>query len=95
MKTRAFTLIEMLIVITIVGILMTITMKFGGNFIRDIEARQTREEWLSDFSILRSKLLLSSHFDGKPRKSVIVSFEGKTMKTDTTTKYTYKNMTIA
>ncbi len=105
MKTRAFTLIEMLIVITIVGILMAITMKFGGNFIRDVEARQTREEWLSDFSILRSKLLLSSHFDGEPRKSVIVSFEDKMMKTqfpkgdgesvtNCAKPFIYKNMTI-
>lgn len=59
MKLRSFTLVEMIIVIVIAAILMMMVMSFGGSFIRDIEARQLREERAAEMTMIRGRLLLS------------------------------------
>lgn len=72
---RWFTLIEMLIVIVIASILMAITMKMGGDFVQDIKSKKSREEFLSDFALVRGQLLLSRFNNGVSTASVTVWFD--------------------
>jgi prepilin-type N-terminal cleavage/methylation domain-containing protein len=50
-KLKAFTLIEMLIVLVIIGIMMMVTLRFGGNFVNDTSFKQERDTLLTDYHI--------------------------------------------
>lgn len=72
---HAFTLIEMIIVIVIAAILMLVVMGFGGRFVRDIEARQLREQWISEVAAVRGRLLLSRYSNGHSISGLVLRFD--------------------
>lgn len=51
MRVKAFTLIELVVVMIIMGIMLLMTFRFGGNFVKDTALRQQRDELLADFSL--------------------------------------------
>ncbi len=48
---RAFTLVEMLIVLVIIALMMVVTFRFGGNFVNDTSFKQERDNLLTDYHI--------------------------------------------
>ena len=70
---KAFTLIEMLIVLVVIGILMTATMKFGSNRIVDLKAQSIKEQFVWYYNDIYSQNMTSSFRDGKKYQQLIVA----------------------
>lgn len=62
---KAFTLIEMLVVIVILGILLGMTMKFGGDRIDDLKAQTHKEDFVQRYSSLYAQNLASSYYQSE------------------------------
>ena len=58
---KAFTLIELMIVITVIGILMGVTMKFGSNRIVDLKAQSLKDKFVDNYAMVQSQNLSSSY----------------------------------
>ncbi|MEI8090965.1 MAG: type II secretion system protein [bacterium] len=58
---KAFTLIEMVLVLVIIGILMGVTMKFGSNRITDLKAQSLKDKFVDTYSEVQSQNLASSY----------------------------------
>ncbi|MFA5748038.1 MAG: type II secretion system protein [Candidatus Absconditabacterales bacterium] len=58
---RAFTLIEMMIVIAVIAILLTVTLKFGNSRILDLKNQSSKEEFTSFYNQLYSQNLISNY----------------------------------
>jgi prepilin-type N-terminal cleavage/methylation domain-containing protein len=58
---KAFTLIELMIVITVIGILMGVTMKFGSNRIVDLKAQSLKDKFVDNYAMVQSQNLASSY----------------------------------
>lgn len=58
---KAFTLIELMIVITVIGILMGVTMKFSSNRIVDLKAQSLKDRLVDDYAMIQSQNLASSY----------------------------------
>lgn len=58
---KAFTLIEMVVVLVVIGILMGITMKFGSNRIVDLRAQSLKDKFVDSYNIIQSQNLASSY----------------------------------
>lgn len=72
---KGFTLIEMLIVLVIIGILMTATMRFGSGRIVNLKAQSLKEQFVGYYNELYSQNLISSFRDGKKYQKLIIDFE--------------------
>ena len=58
---KAFTLIEMVIVLVIIGILMGVTMKFSSNRIVDLKAQSLKDAFVDSYALAQSQNLASSY----------------------------------
>jgi len=58
---KAFTLIEMVIVLVIIGILMGVTMRFSANRISDLKAQSLKDTFVADYAMVQSQNLASSY----------------------------------
>jgi prepilin-type N-terminal cleavage/methylation domain-containing protein len=58
---RAFTLIEMMIVIAVIAILLTVTLKFWNSRILDLKNQSSKEEFTSFYNQLYSQNLISNY----------------------------------
>ncbi|PID34756.1 MAG: hypothetical protein CR971_01575 [candidate division SR1 bacterium] len=72
---KAFTLIEILIVIVIIGIIMGMTMNFGGNQIRKLQTKTIEETYLDTLNILQNKVLMSNWYEGKKFSELRLTFK--------------------
>jgi len=70
MKKKAFTLVEMAIVLLVIGILMAATMRFGSNRIVDLKAQSIKEQFVGRYNELYSQNMTSSFRDGKQYTSL-------------------------
>ena len=59
MKTKAFTLMEMVIVLFIVGVVVVIGAGLTGNQIQKLQYKTVKEQILSEYQIRYSKNLTS------------------------------------
>ena len=57
---KAFTLIEMVIVLMIIGILMAATMRFGSGRIVDLKAQSLKEQFIGYYNGIYSQNMTSS-----------------------------------
>ncbi|MBU0627013.1 prepilin-type N-terminal cleavage/methylation domain-containing protein [Patescibacteria group bacterium] len=64
MVKKGFTLIEIIIVIAIISILMTITMKFGSGRINLLQYQTNKEEFAADYDQLYTQILTSNYRNG-------------------------------
>ena len=62
---KAFTLLEMLIVLVVIGILMTATMRFWSGRIVDLKAQSIKEQFIWYYNDLYSQNMTSSFRDGQ------------------------------
>ncbi len=72
---KAFTLVEMVIVLLVIGILMAATMRFGSGRIVDLKAQSLKEQFVGYYNDLYSQNMTSSFRDGKKYQKLIVTFE--------------------
>lgn len=61
---KGFTLIEIVIVIAIISILMTVTMKFGSGRINLLQDQTHKEEFVADYDKLYTQTLTSNYHNG-------------------------------
>jgi len=61
---KGFTLIEIMIVIVIISVLMTITMRFWSNRIDDLGYQAGKEQFLSAYDMLYSQATTSNYHEG-------------------------------
>ncbi|HRX64053.1 MAG TPA: prepilin-type N-terminal cleavage/methylation domain-containing protein [Candidatus Absconditabacterales bacterium] len=74
-KIKAFTVLEIVIVIVIVGVLMGATMKFGGDRIGFLNQKNIKEQFLSSYENLYSQNLLTSYKNKKIYNKLELNFE--------------------
>lgn len=98
---KAFTLIELLIVISIIGILSVMTLQFNRSKIKDMEAMNDREQWLSRHR-KENNIITNSNFINGQKISTGIQFIYSGWSTSiseviswTTTTYKFKNHTIS
>ena len=98
---KAFTLIELLIVISIIGILSAITLQFNRSKIKDMEAMNDREQWLSRHR-KENNIITNSNFINGQKISTGIQFIYSGWATNiseviswTTTNYKFKNHIIS
>ena len=72
---KAFTLVEMVIVLLVIGILMAATMRFGSGRIVDLKAQSLKEQFVGYYNDIYSQNMTSSFRDGKKYQLLTVSFE--------------------
>ncbi|USN57401.1 MAG: prepilin-type N-terminal cleavage/methylation domain-containing protein [Candidatus Peribacteria bacterium] len=100
---RSFTLIEIIIVLIVTSILMMMTVRIGGNLVRDVQSRQLRESRVSDVTAVRGRLLLSRYDQGQSIEQVVLDFDTTGMTqtiyyiddTTATTVFGYTGMTLS
>jgi prepilin-type N-terminal cleavage/methylation domain-containing protein len=82
---KAFTLIEIVIVLVVISILMTATMKFGSNRIDDLKAQSLKEQFVGYYNDLYRQNLMSSFRDEKKYQTLMLTFQtGTSYRTDIT-----------
>ncbi|EKD25565.1 MAG: hypothetical protein ACD_80C00016G0002 [uncultured bacterium (gcode 4)] len=69
---KAFTLIEMVIVLLVIWILLAATMKFGSNRIIDLKAQSIKEQFVGYYNDIYSQNMTSSFRDGKKYQQLVV-----------------------
>ncbi len=72
---RAFTLIEIVIVLLVIGILMAATMRFGSGRIVDLKAQSLKEDFVGYYNELYNQNMTSSYRDKIQYKNLIITFE--------------------
>ena len=71
---KAFTLMEILIVIVIIGILLAVTMRFWSGRINDLKAQSYKEQFVSYYNELYSQNMTSSFRDATKYKQLNILF---------------------
>ena len=74
MKTKAFTLIEMVIVLLIMGVIVMLFASLTGNQIQRLHHKTVKEQILSSYQLQYSKNLTSSIFGGVSYETMKVTF---------------------
>jgi len=72
---KAFTLIEIVIVLVVISILMTATMKFGSNRIDDLKAQSLKEQFVWYYNDLYRQNLMSSFRDETKYQTLTLTFQ--------------------
>ncbi len=72
-QKKAFTLIEILIVIIIIGILSTITLQLNRSKIKDMEAMNDKEQWLSRHR-KENNIITNTNFINKQKVETGIQF---------------------
>lgn len=70
---RAFTLLEIMIVIVIIWVLMWATMKFGGDRIGFLNNKNVKEQFLSSYDKLYSDNMMTSYYLGDIYKNLDIN----------------------
>lgn len=73
-KLKAFTLIELIIVIVIISVLMAATMRFGWDRIRLLNNKNIQEQFLSSFSSLQAENNMTNYHLGKNYQELKINF---------------------
>ncbi|MCK9467549.1 MAG: type II secretion system GspH family protein [Candidatus Absconditabacterales bacterium] len=76
-KLKAFTILELTIVIVIIGILMAATMKFGGDRIAILNNKNIQEQFLDNFSSLQIQNNMTNYHSGKTYQTLQIKFISK------------------
>jgi prepilin-type N-terminal cleavage/methylation domain-containing protein len=63
MNSKAFTLVEMLVVIIIIGVIISMTMYFSLDRLQQLQGQTAKEQFVSDIKFLRTHTLASSLYD--------------------------------
>ena len=71
---KAFTLVEMLIVLLIMGVITMMTMGFTGNQLEKLQQKTIKEAMLTDYQSHYTKNLTSSRYAGKMYTEMEISF---------------------
>lgn len=71
---KAFTLIEMVIVLLVIGILMVATMRFGSGRIADLKAQSLKENFVGQYNEIYSQNMTSRFRDGKKYEQLTLVF---------------------
>lgn len=71
---KAFTLIEMVIVLLVIGVLMTATMRFGSGRIVDLKAQSLKEQFVGRYNDLYNQNMTSSFRDGTKYQQLTIGF---------------------
>ena len=69
---KAFTLIEIVIVLLVIGILMWATMRFWSNRITDLKAQTIKEQFVGRYNNLYSQNMTSSFRNGQKYEKMTV-----------------------
>lgn len=69
---KAFTLIEMAIVLLVIGILMAATMRFWSGRITDLKAQSIKEQFIGRYNDLYSQNMTSSFRDGQKYEQMTI-----------------------
>ncbi len=69
---KAFTLIEIVIVLLVIGILMGATMRFWSNRITDLKAQTIKEQFVGRYNDLYSQNMTSSFHNGQKYEKMTV-----------------------
>jgi len=72
---KAFTLIEIVIVLVIISILMAAVMRFGSNRIVDLKAQSNKEQFIWYYNDLYNQNMTSSSRDGQRYHQMVVVME--------------------
>lgn len=72
---KAFTLLEIVIVIVIIWILMSATMKFGGDRIWFLNNKNIKEQFLDSYSLLQSNNTMTNYYLWKIYKNLDINFD--------------------
>lgn len=75
MKTKAFTLVEMVIVLLIMGMIVILFTGLTGNQVQKLQQKTVKEQILSEYLIHYSKNLTSSIYGGSGYDTLKVSFQ--------------------
>lgn len=67
---KAFTLVEMAIVLLVIGVLMAATMKFWSNRIVDLKAQSIKENFVGRYNDIYSQNIVSSFRNGTQYKTL-------------------------
>jgi len=71
---KAFTLLEIIIVIVIIWILMSATMKFGGDRIWFLNNKNIKEQFLDNYSLLQSNNTMTNYYVWKIYQDLDINF---------------------
>ena len=74
-KIKAFTLLELTIVVVIIGVLMAATMKFGWNRIWLLNNKNIQEQFLNHYSSLQSRNNMTNYYMWKIYQNLHINFE--------------------
>lgn len=69
-----FTLVEMVIVLLVIGVLMTATMRFGSGRIVDLKAQSLKEQFVGRYNDLYNQNMTSSFRDGTKYQQLTIGF---------------------
>ena len=86
MKKKWFTLIEMLIVIVIIGILLTLSMRISWDRIQILKTKSVWEQVVYNYNNLYAKNLLTNYYEWDMYDNMVIRFVGW----DTKLYYYYK-----
>jgi prepilin-type N-terminal cleavage/methylation domain-containing protein len=67
---RAFTLIELIIVLVIISILMGATMRFGSSRITDLKSQALKDKFLDSYATVYSQNMVSSYYQAQHYQSL-------------------------
>ena len=74
MNKKWFTLIEMLIVIVIIGILLTLSMRISWDRVQILKTKSVWEQVVFNYNNLYAKNLLTNYYDWKMYENMVVRF---------------------
>ena len=77
---KAFTLVEMIIVLIIMGIILLMTMGFMGNQLQRLQESRVKDSLLSNYQSHFSKNLTSSKYAGEFYETLQITFATDTEK---------------
>ncbi|MEF2175456.1 MAG: type II secretion system protein [Candidatus Absconditabacteria bacterium] len=75
MSKRAFTLVEMLVVIMVIGLLLGLVIFSGWKNVTEIEFRSDKETFLSTFTKIRNNALSSNYFKDTKYDSLEIQYD--------------------
>ena len=91
MKKKWFTLIEMLIVIVIIGILLTLSMRISWDRIQILKTKSVWEQVVYNYNNLYAKNLLTNYYEWDMYENMVIRF----VEWDTKLYYYYKTDSTA
>lgn len=72
---KAFTLVEMLVVIVLIGVIISMTMFFSLDRLQQLQGQTAKEQFVSDIKFLRTHTLASSLYDWQAYQSATITIQ--------------------